>query len=226
MRLAEKMSRIGTESAYEVLAKARELERQGKNVIHLEIGEPDFPTPAHVIEAGKRALDDGWTKYGPTPGFPEFREAIAAYVSRTRGIKVGAENVCVVPGGKPIMFFSMLALLEPGDEVIYPNPGFPIYESMIRFLGATPIPIPLVEARDFSFDLDLFRDRLRDRTKLVILNSPQNPTGGQIPADDIAAMAEMLRDRDVMVLSDEIYSRIYYGEAPASIASYPGMLEK
>src|SRR5215813_3579496 len=226
MRLAEKMSRIGTESAYEVLAKARELERQGKKVIHLEIGEPDFPTPAHVVEAGKRALDEGWTKYGPTPGFPEFREAIAAYVSRTRGIKVGAEHVCVVPGGKPILFFPMMALLEAGDEVIYPNPGFPIYESMIRYLGATPVPIPLEESRGFSFDLDLFRDRLSPRTKMVVLNSPQNPTGGVIPPADIKAIAGLLRDRDVIVLSDEIYRELTYGDPPVSISSFPGMLEK
>src|SRR5262249_35463207 len=131
MQLAEKMSRLGTESAFEVLARAKELEKQGKNVIHLEIGEPDFPTPAHIIEAGKRALDEGWTKHGPTPGFPELRESIAAHVSRTRGIQVSPDNVCVVPGGKPIMFFTMVALLEPGDEVIYPDPGFPIYESII-----------------------------------------------------------------------------------------------
>ena len=226
MRLAEKMSRIGTESAYEVLAKARELERQGKKVIHLEIGEPDFPTPAHVVEAGKRALDEGWTKYGPTPGFPEFREAIADYVSRTRGIKVGADNVCVVPGGKPTMFFSMVALLEAGDEVIYPNPGFPIYESMIRFLDATPIPIPLVESRGFSFDLERLRDRLSEKTKMVILNSPANPTGGVISKEDLRRLAAMLRDRDLIVLSDEIYSRIWYEAEPSSIASFEGMFEK
>src|SRR5436309_2070042 len=154
MQLVQKMSRIGTESAYEVLARARELEKQGKNIVHLEIGEPDFPTPAHVIEAGKRALDEGWTKYGPTPGFPELREAIAGYVSRTRGIKVGADQVCVVPGGKPIMYFSMVALLEPGDEVIYPNSSFPIYESMIRFFEAKPVLIPLVEDRGYTFDLE------------------------------------------------------------------------
>src|SRR3989454_12769304 len=189
MQLVEKMSRIGTESAFEVLAKARALEKQGRNVIHLEIGEPDFPTPRHVVEAGKQALDEGWTKYGPTPGFPEFREAIASYVSRTRGVKVGGENVCVVPGGKPIMFFSMIALVEAGDEVIYPDPGFPIYESVIRFQGAVPMPVPLVESRGFSFDLDTLRARLSDRTKLVILNSPANPTGGVIPHDRLATMA-------------------------------------
>ena len=226
MLLAGKMSRLQTESAYEVLAKARALEATGKHVIHLEIGEPDFPTPRHIVEAGKRALDEGWTKYGPTPGFPEFREAIAGEVSRTRRRKWGAENVCVVPGGKPIMFFTMVALLEPGDEVIYPNPGFPIYESMVRFLEAVPVPIPLVENRGFSFDLDILRDRLSAKTKLLILNSPNNPTGGIIPQDDLTQIAAMLRDRNVMVLSDEIYSRIWYDEEPMSIASFDGMLGK
>jgi aspartate aminotransferase len=226
MQLAEKMSRIGTESAFEVLAKARALEKQGKNIIHLEIGEPDFPTPAHVVEAGKRALDEGWTKYGPSPGYPEFREAIAAYVSRTRGIKVDADNVCVVPGGKPIMFFSMLALLEPGDEVIYPDPGFPIYESIIRFLGARPIPVPLIESRGFSFDLNVLSDGLSEKTKMVVLNSPANPTGGVIPESDLAKIAEILSDRDLIILSDEIYSRIFYETEPSSITGFDGIAEK
>jgi aspartate/methionine/tyrosine aminotransferase len=226
MKLAERMSRIGVESAFEVLVRARALEAQGRSVVHLEIGEPDFPTPPHIVEAAKRALDEGWTHYGPTQGLPELREAIAAEIRRTRGLDVGPQHVSVVPGGKPIIFFPMLALLEPGDEVIYPNPGFPIYESMIRFVGATPVPMPLEESRGFSFDLNLFRDRLTGRTKMVVLNSPQNPTGGVIPAADLEAIAGMLRDRDVIVLSDEIYSRIYYGEPPVSIASLPGMLEK
>ena len=221
------MSRIGVESAFDVLVRARALEAQGKSVIHLEIGEPDFPTPTHIVEAAKKALDEGWTHYGPTQGFPDLREAIAAYISSSRGIQVGAEHVSVVPGGKPIIFFPMLALLEPGDEVIYPNPGFPIYESMIRFLGAKPVPMPLEESRGFSFDLDLFRDRLSSKTKMVVLNSPQNPTGGTIPAADLKQIAEMLRDRDLIVMSDEIYSRISYTEEPpVSIASFPGMLEK
>jgi aspartate/methionine/tyrosine aminotransferase len=226
MQLVEKMSRIGVESAFEVLVKARALEAKGKNVIHLEIGEPDFPTPFHIVEAGKKALDEGWTKYGPTQGLPELREVIAAEISRTRNIKVGPQHVCVVPGGKPIMFFGLIALLERGDEVILPDPGFPIYESMIRFLGATPVPIPLVEERGFAFDLDLFQERLSPRTKMVILVSPANPTGGVLSRQDLAEMARMLRDRDVMVLSDEIYSRIWYDEQPASIASEEGMLEK
>jgi aspartate aminotransferase len=226
MRLAERMSRIAVEGAFEVLARARALEAQGRNIIHLEIGEPDFATPRHIVEAGKKALDEGWTHYGPTLGLPELREAIAGYICRTRGIQVGPDHVCVVPGGKPIIFFPMLALLEPGDEVIYPNPGFPVYESMINFLGATPVPIPLVEDRGFSFDLDLLARKLSAKTKMLILNSPHNPTGGVIPADDIRAIAGLVRDRDLMVLSDEIYSRIYFDEAPLSIATLPGMLDK
>jgi aspartate aminotransferase len=220
------MSRIGVESAFDVLVRARALEATGRSIIHLEIGEPDFATPEHVVEAAKKALDDGWTHYGPTQGFPELREAIARHISETRGIKVGAERVCVVPGGKPIIFFPMLALLEPGEEVIYPNPGFPIYESMVNFLGAKAVPVPLIEERGFSFDLNVLRDSLTDKTRMLVLNSPQNPTGGVIPPEDIVAIAEMVRDRDLIVMSDEIYARIIYGDAPSSIASLPGMLEK
>jgi aspartate/methionine/tyrosine aminotransferase len=226
MQLADRMTRIGIESAFEVLQRARALEAQGKNIIHLEIGQPDFPTPPHIKEAAKRALDDGWTGYGPTPGFPDFREAIASYISTTRGIKVSGQNVVVVPGGKPIMFFAMLAVVEPGDEVIYPNPGFPIYESVINFLGATPVPIPLVESRGFSFDLDVFESKLSSRTKMVVLNSPANPTGGVIPREDLKRIADLLRSRDVLVLSDEIYSRICYDAQPSSITEFDGMLEK
>jgi aspartate/methionine/tyrosine aminotransferase len=226
MKLAARMDRIAVETAFEVLVRARALEAQGRSIIHLEIGEPDFETPRHIVEAGKQALDEGWTHYGPTQGLPELREAIVAHVNQSRGISVGPEHVCVVPGGKPIIFFPMLALLEEGDEVIYPNPGFPIYESMINFLGAKPVPMPLVEDRGFSFDLDRFEKSLSDRTKLIILNSPQNPTGGVIPAEDIRRIADLVREREVMILSDEIYSRIYFGEAPLSIASLPGMLDK
>ena len=226
MKLADRMSHIGTESAFEVLARARALEKQGKSIIHLQIGEPDFPTPAHVVEAGQKALADGWTKYGPTPGFPEVRDAIARYISTTRGISVNADNVCVVPGGKPIMYFAMTALLNPGDEVIYPDPSFPIYESLIHFLGAKAMPVPLVESRGFSFDLDVLQKSLSPKTKLVILNSPANPTGGVIPHGDLKKIADMLRDRDLMILSDEIYSRIYYEEKPESITQFPGMVEK
>jgi aspartate/methionine/tyrosine aminotransferase len=226
MKLAERMSRIGTESAFEVLARARALEAQGKDIIHLEIGQPDFPTPVHIKDAAKRALDDGFTGYGPTAGLPELREAIATYISRTRGIPVSAANVCVVPGGKPIMYFVMTALLEPGDEVIYPNPGFPIYESLVDFLGATRVPMPLVEERGFSFDLDQFEKSLSPRTKLVVLNSPGNPTGGVIPKQDLKRIADLVRDRDLMVLSDEIYSRIWYEDQPESITQFDGLLEK
>jgi aspartate aminotransferase len=227
MKLAGRMQRIEIESAFDVLLKARGLEAAGRDVIHLEIGEPDFPTPPHIVAAAKRALDEGWTRYGPSQGLPELRQAIASEVSDRRGIAVSAQHVCVVPGGKPIIFFPMLALLESGDEVLYPDPGFPIYRSMIRFLGATPVPVPLLESRGFSFDLDVLRDRLSDRTKLLILNSPQNPTGGTIPEEDLREIAALIQKRDLIVLSDEIYSRIYYTDKPPfSIASLPGMLEK
>jgi aspartate aminotransferase len=226
MKLVKKMERIGTESAFEVLAKAQALEKQGKHIIHLEIGSPDFPTPKHVVEAGKKALDDGFTKYGPTAGLLDFREAIAEHVSTTRGVKVGADNVCVVPGGKPVMFFTMMALLEEGDEVVYPNPSFPIYESLIDFLGAKRRPVPLVEDRGFSFDLDVFKSQLSDKTKLVILNSPANPTGGVISKEDLRQIADLLRDRDLTILSDEIYCQIYYEQKPASITSFEGIIDK
>ena len=228
MRLAKRMAGIGVESAFDVLVRARALEAQGRSVIHLEIGEPDFATPTHIVEAAKQALDEGWTHYGPAQGLPELREAIAAVVSKTRGVSVGPERVCVVPGGKPIIFFPMLALLEPGDEVIYPNPGFPIYESMIRFLGATPVPMPFEQERGFAIDMNQFAASLNDRTRMVILNSPQNPTGLVIPERDLRMIAELVRDRsNLIVLSDEIYGPIHYTvEPPFSIASVPGMIEK
>jgi aspartate aminotransferase len=223
MKLASRMSRIGTESAFEVLRRARALEAQGRNIIHLEIGEPDFPTPRHIVEAGKAALDQGFTHYGPTQGLPELRTAIASYVSRTREIVVSPDRVSVVPGGKPIMFFPMMAVLEEGDEAIYPNPGFPIYESMIRFCGATPIPYPALKQGPL---IDLIQPKITSKTRLIVLNSPQNPTGGVIPAADIRAVADLLRERDILILSDEIYSRIWFSEKPLSIASLPGMLDK
>ena len=227
MKLTERMSRLSGEGAFEVLQRARALEAKGRHVIHLEIGEPDFETPPHVIEAGKKALDDGWTHYGPTPGDPELRAAIAHHVGETRGLTgLDVENVTVVPGGKPMIFLPILAFVEPGDEVICPNPGFPTYESMVKFAGGTPVPVPLIEERQFSFDLNILKDRLSSKTKMLILNSPQNPTGGVIPAEDIRAIAELIRDRDIVVLSDEIYSRIYFGDQPLSIASCEGMQEK
>jgi aspartate aminotransferase len=223
MKLAARMSRIGSESAFEVLRRARALEAQGRSIIHLEIGEPDFPTPQHIVEAGKSALDQGFTHYGPTQGLPELRASIASYVSRTRGITVSAEHVTVVPGGKPMMYFPMMAVLEEGDEAIYPNPGFPIYESMIRFCGATPVPYSTLAPGSVT---ESIASKLTPKTRLVILNSPQNPTGGVIPANEIRHLADALRNRDILVLSDEIYSRIWFGDAPLSIASLPGMLEK
>jgi aspartate aminotransferase len=214
MKLASRIERLRIESAFDVLVRARALEAQGRNIVHLEIGEPDFETPEHVVEAAKRALDEGYTHYGPTQGLPELREAIAAHVSVTRGIAAKASQVCVVPGGKPIIFFPMMALLEPGDEVVYPDPGFPIYESMIRFLECVPVP------------LDPNDPKITAKTKLVILNSPENPTGEVLSKAVLARIAEQVLQHDCMVLSDEIYSRIWYGEEPSSIVSLPGLQER
>ncbi|HUG82329.1 MAG TPA: pyridoxal phosphate-dependent aminotransferase [Bryobacterales bacterium] len=226
MKLSSRMAGVRGEGAFDVLVKARALEAQGLSIIHMEIGEPDFPTPSNIVEAGRQALSDGWTKYGPTQGDPELREVIAEVVSDTRGIQVTEENVVVTPGGKPILFFPLLALLEPGDEVLYPNPSFPIYESVIRYCGATPVPLPLVEERGFSLDIDMLRHKLSPRTKMLIINSPQNPTGGVIPEEDIRAIADAVRDHDIMILSDEVYSNIYFDRKPFSIASLQGMPER
>ena len=220
------MDNVRGEGAFEILVKARALEAEGRSVVHMEIGEPDFPTPKNIVEAGKRALDEGYTKYGPTQGDPELRDVVAKEVSKTRGIPVDPARVVVTPGAKPILFYTMLALLEEGDEAMYPNPGFPIYESMIHYTGAKPVPMPLVEDRGFSIDLDLFKEKLTDRTKLIVLNSPQNPTGGAIPAEDMRAIADLVRDRDLIVLTDEVYSRIWFDDKPGSIASLDGMADK
>jgi aspartate/methionine/tyrosine aminotransferase len=226
LQLARRMSRLGTETAFEVLNKARALERQGKSIIHLEIGEPDFDTPANVIEAGVDALHNGWTHYGPSAGLPELRQTIADYVSRTRGVKVTPEEVVVVPGGKPIIFFTILALIDEGDDVIYPNPGFPIYESMIHYVEGKAVPIHLREERDFSLDVDELASLITDRTKLVILNSPQNPTGGVMQRRDVEQVAQIIGDRNILVLSDEIYSRLLFEGEHFSIMSVPGMQER
>jgi aspartate aminotransferase len=227
LQLARRMSRLGTETAFEVLNKARALERQGRSIVHLEIGEPDFDTPANVVEAGVEALRGGWTHYGPAAGQPELRQALAEYVSRTRGVKVTSEEVVVVPGGKPIIFFTILALINEGDEVIYPNPGFPIYESMIHYVGGRAVPIHLREERDFALDVDELASLINDRTKLVILNSPENPTGGVLERRDVEQIARVIGDRNIMILSDEIYSRLLFdGAQHFSIMSVPGMLER
>jgi aspartate aminotransferase len=226
LRLARRMSRLGTETAFEVLAKARALERQGKHIVHLEIGEHDVDTPANVIEAATQALHKGWTHYGPSAGLPDLRQAIADEVGRTRNVSVTSEEVVVVPGGKPIIFFLMLALVEEGDEVIYPNPGFPIYESMVHFLGARAVPIQLREQLDFQLDANELADLITDRTRLVILNSPHNPTGGVQSERDIRDIAAAIGDRDLMVLSDEIYSRLIFDGGHHSILSLDGFKER
>ncbi|HLH06428.1 MAG TPA: pyridoxal phosphate-dependent aminotransferase [Terriglobales bacterium] len=219
LRLSKRMSRLGTETAFEVLVRAKALEKQGKDIIHLEIGEPDFDTPANIIEAATQALHGGWTHYGPSAGLPDLRQTIADYVSRTRNVRVTPEEVVVVPGGKPIIFYTILALVEQGDEVIYPNPGFPIYESMINFAGAKPVPIQLRESMDFRMDANELRDLITDRTRLVIINSPQNPTGGVLAERDVRDIAAAIGDRDIMVLSDEIYSRLLFEGNHHSIMS-------
>jgi len=226
LRLASRMSRLGTETAFEVLNRARALEKKGKEIIHLEIGEPDFDTPANIIEAGVDALYMGWTHYGPAAGLPDLRQTIADYVSRTRKVPVSSDEVVVVPGGKPIIFFTILALIEAGDEVIYPNPGFPIYESMINYSLGKAIPIPLREERDFSVDVKELASLITDRTKLIILNSPHNPTGGTLTKKDILEIAEAIGDRNILILSDEIYSRLIFEGEHFSIMSVPGFKER
>ena len=226
LRLAQRMSRLGTETAFEVLNRARDLERQGKSVIHLEIGEPDFATPPNIVEAAIAALHAGWTHYGPSAGYAELREAIAEEVSRSRRVEVAPDEVVVVPGGKPIIFFSILALVDQGDEVIYPNPGFPIYESMINYVGGRAVPIRLREEKDFRFDVDEFRGLIGDRTKLIILNSPQNPTGGVLSKQDVEQIADAIGDREILVLSDEIYSRLLFEGKHHSIISEPGFKDR
>ena len=226
MKLADRMSRLGTETAFEVLAKARRLEAEGMDVVHLEIGEPDFDTPSNVIEAGSNAMSGGFTHYGPSPGLPDVRERIAREISETRGISVTGDNVVVTPGGKPIMFFAMLALVDEGDEVLYPNPGFPIYESMISFVGGVPVPMRLYESRGFNIDVDEVAGQVTDKTKLMILNSPNNPCGSVVAREDVEALADLARERDITVLSDEIYNRFLYEGEHVSIASFPDMRDR
>ncbi len=226
MNFASRMHRLGTETAFEVLAKAKRLEAEGRDIVHLEIGQPDFPTPANVVEAGIQALRDGHTGYTPAPGLPELREAIAEHVSRSIGIEAHPDEVVVTPGGKPVMFYTLLALVEEGEEVIYPNPGFPIYESMIDFVGARRVPLALTADNGFRLDVAQLERLISDRTRLLILNSPGNPTGGVVAPEDLPRIAALCRKHDVIVLSDEIYSRILFGKRHASIAAQDGMRER
>ena len=226
LRLARRMQRLGTETAFEVLLKARALEAKGRDIVHLEIGEPDFDTPENIVEAAVDALHKGWTHYGPSAGLPPLRQAIADDVAKSRGISVTPDEVVVVPGGKPIIFFTIMALCDEGDEVIYPNPGFPIYESMINFMGAKAVPMHLREELDFAVDPDELKRLISDKTKLIILNSPQNPTGGVLSQSDIKRIADVIGDRDIMVLSDEIYSRLLFEGEHHSIAAVPGFKDR
>lgn len=226
MRLAQKMSRLGTETAFEVLARAKALEAKGQKVIHLEIGEPDFDTPRNIIDAAVRALNAGRTHYSPAAGIPELREVIAEDMGKRRNINIHPDQVVVTPGAKPIMFFTILALIDEGDEVMYPNPGFPIYESVIDFIGAKPVPYPLREEKEFSFDIDEFMSLITDKTRLIILNTPQNPTGGILTKSDLEAVAKVAREKDIYILSDEVYMNIIYEGVHHSIAAMPGMQER
>ncbi len=224
--VAERMSRLGTETAFEVLVKARALEAKGKHIVHLEIGEPDFDTPQHIKDAAVEALKDGFTHYGPSAGLPQLRQAIVEYVQRSRGVTADIDQVVVTPGAKPILFFAILACVNAGDEVMYPNPGFPIYESVANFIGATPVPLALREEHDFRLNVQELKDKLTDRTRMIILNSPQNPTGSMMTREDIEAVAEIVRGRNLVVLTDEVYSQMTYGQEHVSLYSMPGMQDQ
>lgn len=221
--IAKRVMGLGTEKAFEVLSKCKELEAQGKNIVHLQIGEPDFDTPKNIVEAGVNALRNGYTHYTPNTGMIEVKQAIVDYAKKYRNIDTNKDEVVVVPGGKPTMFFTILALVESGDEVIYPNPGYPIYESLIRFVGGVPVPMPLVEENDFRVDIEDLSKKITSKTKMIIINSPANPTGGILTKEDLSQIADLIRGKGIFVLSDEIYSRIVYDGDPVSIATMPGM---
>jgi len=226
MQIANRINRLGTETAFEVLAEINKLKAQGKDIISFAIGEPDFDTPFNIIEAGSKALHEGYTHYGPSAGIMPFRESIARYISQSRGIEVSPEEVVVTPGGKPIIFYTLMACVNEGDEVIYPNPGYPIYESMINFVGAKAVPLPLLEEKDFRFDIDKLKEKISDRTKLIIINSPQNPTGGILTQTDLEAIADLAIKNDIWIFSDEIYCNMVYDGKFKSIISLPGMKER
>jgi len=226
MKFAERMKRLGTETAFEVLARARQLEAEGRDMVHLEIGEPDFDTPRYICDAAIQAINDGYTHYNPAAGYPEIRKIISEEISKTRGIKTTPEQVVITPGGKPVMFYAMFALVDAGDEVIYPNPGFPIYESLINFVNARAVPIPLREENDFRLDVKELKSLVTPKTKLMIINSPQNPTGGVLTHDDLKEIARIAVENDIWILADEIYSRIIYSDKFESLTQFPGVQER
>lgn len=226
MQLTRAVQQLGTETAFKVLAKAKALAAQGRDIVHLEIGQPDFPTPENICAAGKQAIDEGWTGYGPTCGHPDFRELIARHISASRGIEVKGSQVVVTPGGKPVMFYTILSLVEKGDEVVYPDPGFPIYKSLIDYSGGKPVPLPLLEANDFSFDVEKLESLISDKTKLLILNSPQNPTGGVLKKEDLEAIAALCVKHEVVILADEIYSELLYDDTFESITQFDGVADR
>jgi aspartate aminotransferase len=223
---ADRMKRLGTETAFEVLARAKAMEAEGRDIVHLEIGEPDFDTPPNIVKAAVAALKGGYTHYVPSAGIPQARTVFAEFISKDRGVDVGPENIVITPGAKPILFFSILALVDEGDEVIYPNPGFPIYESVINFIGGKAVPIPLREEKGFSFDVDELRTLVNEKTKLIIINSPQNPTGGVLAKKDMKVVAELADKYDAWILSDEVYSKIVYEGKHVSIYDFPEVKER
>lgn len=226
MYLTNAVQQLGTESAFKVLAKAKQLESQGKDIVHLEIGQPDFPTPENICAVGKQAIDDGFTSYGPTCGHPDFRDIIAEHISRTRDIDVKGSQVVVTPGAKPVMFYAILSVVEPGDEVVYPDPGFPVYKSLIDYIGGKGVPLPLAEKNDFSFEIDELEARVNDKTKLLFLNSPQNPTGGILKKEDLEAIAAICDKHDVLILADEIYSELIYDDDFQSVTQFEGAKDR
>ena len=227
MGIASRMNLLGTETAFEVLSRARNLEAQGKQIVHLEIGEPDFDTPSHIVDAGVQALKDGYTHYGPTPGLPQLREAISENSRQVRGLNTDPNSIVVTPGAKPIMFYVILALSEPGMEVIYPNPGFPIYESMIKFSGAKPVPMQLLEESGYHPDLNDLKNKVNDKTSLIILNSPENPCGSALSAEELNTIADIVKQHpNLYVMADEIYKDILYQGEHSSIAAIEGMQDR
>lgn len=226
MKFAERMNNLGTETAFEVLAEVNKLKAKGEDIVSFAIGEPDFDTPGNIKEEACRALKENFTHYGPSAGLPELREEIVKYINTTRNVDYGPENVVITPGAKPIIFFAILALINPGDEVIYPNPGFPIYESVVNFVGGKPVPLALWEKNNFSFDPEELRNKVTDKTKLIIINSPHNPTGGVASGEDLKVVADLAREKDIWVLSDEVYCQILYEGEFKSIASFPGMKDR